>query len=126
MASQAVPKGLLDITTADVLSETQRTVAFRIVQEAVANIVRHADPATVTIAARLEAEHLVLEVTDDGRGFDPDHDIRRIDDGHLGLAAVQERAALIGGQVHLDSVQGRGTTLRLVLPAPSGNPDPDG
>ena len=108
----------LDLAAVDVLSETQRTVAFRIVQEAVANIVRHADPATVTIGARLDAEHLVLEVNDDGRGFDPDHDIRRIDDGHLGLAAVQERAALIGGQVHLDSVEGRGTTLRLVLPAP--------
>ena len=108
----------LDLAAADVLSETQRTVAFRIVQEAVANIVRHAEPATVTIAARREAGHLVLEVIDDGHGFDPDHDIRRIDDGHLGLAAVQERAALIGGQVSIDSVEGRGTTLRLVLPAP--------
>lgn len=109
----------LDVAAADVLSDTQRTVAFRIVQEAVANIIRHADPSTVTIAARREAEQLVLEVTDDGRGFDPDHDIRRIDDGHLGLAAVQERAALIGGQVHLDSVEGTGTTLRLVLPTPA-------
>jgi two-component system, NarL family, sensor histidine kinase DegS len=115
----------LDLAAVDVLSDTQRTVAFRIVQEAIANIVRHADPATVTIGARLEAEQLVLEVNDDGRGFDPEHDIRRIDDGHLGLAAVQERAALIGGQVNIDSVEGGGTTLRLILPAPSGNSDPD-
>ncbi len=64
----------------------------------------------------------MLEVNDDGRGFDPDHDVRRIDDGHLGLAAVQERAALIGGQVHLDSVEGRGTTLRLALPAAAPPP----
>jgi signal transduction histidine kinase len=113
----------LDLAAADALSDTQRTVAFRIVQEAVANIVRHAEPANVAIGARVEAEHLVLEVSDDGHGFDPDHDIRRIDDGHLGLAAVQERAALIGGQVHIDSVEGRGTTLRLVLPAPTGKPE---
>jgi signal transduction histidine kinase len=108
----------LDLAAVDVLSDTQRTVAFRIVQEAVANIVRHAEPATVTIGARLDAEHLVLEVNDDGRGFDPEHDIRRIDDGHLGLAAVQERAALIGGEVNIDSAEGGGTTLRLTLPAP--------
>jgi signal transduction histidine kinase len=113
----------LDLAAVDVLSDTQRTVAFRIVQEAVANIVRHADPATVTIGARLEAEHLVLEVNDDGRGFDPELDILRIDDGHLGLAAVQERAALIGGQVDIDSVEGGGTTLRLVLPAPPTGPE---
>jgi two-component system sensor histidine kinase DegS len=108
----------LDLAAADVLSETHRTVAFRIVQEAIANVVRHADPTSVAITARLEPEHLVLEVRDDGRGFDPERDIPRIDDGHLGLAAVQERAALAGGQVSIDSAVGRGTTLRLVLPAP--------
>ena len=116
----------LDLAAADVLSATHRTVAFRIVQEAVANIIRHAEPATVTIAARLEAEHLVLEVRDDGRGFDPERDAPRIDDGHLGLAAVQERAALVGGQVSIDSLEGRGTTLRLVMPAlpvPSAEPE---
>ena len=61
----------LDLGAADALSETHRTVAFRIVQEAIANVVRHADPTSVAIAARAEDDRIAIEVRDDGRGFDP-------------------------------------------------------
>jgi two-component system sensor histidine kinase UhpB len=101
-------------------------VAFRIVQEAVANVLRHAEPARVRITARPLANRVVLEVADDGRGFDPARERPRIDDGHLGLAAVKERAALVGGEVTIESATGRGTTLRLVLPADAGGPDQPG
>ena len=107
----------LEVADADALSETQRAVAFRIVQEAVANVWRHADPTRVGISARAQEGAVVIEVTDDGRGFDPDDPRPGVAEGHLGLAAVEERAALAGGELTIASAEGRGTTIRLVLPA---------
>lgn len=107
----------LDLTAADGLSATNRTVAFRIVQEAIANVVRHAEPTAVSIVARAQADSIVIEVVDDGRGFDARDARPRIEGGHIGVAAMTERAALAGGRVTIESAPGRGATLRLVLPA---------
>ncbi len=106
----------LDLAAADRLSETHRTLAFRIVQEAVANIVRHADPRTVTITAT-ESEGVVsIEVRDDGRGFDPEDGRPGVAEGHLGLAAAEERASLGGGRLAVASAAGAGTAVTLSLP----------
>lgn len=107
----------LDLGDADDLSETHRTLAFRIVQEAVANIVRHADPRVVTIRARHEGGDVVVEISDDGRGFEPGAARPGAAEGHLGLAAAQERAALAGGRLTVASAPGAGTTVQLTLPA---------
>jgi signal transduction histidine kinase len=107
----------LGFAAADGLSETHRTVAFRIVQEAIANVARHAEPTRVAITARGDGERVAIEVADDGRGFDPSRARPRIQGGHLGLAAMSERAALAGGELRITSVPGRGTTIRLDLPA---------
>jgi signal transduction histidine kinase len=116
----------LDVAAADGLSETHRTVAFRIVQEAIANVVRHAEPSAVAIVARSEGDRIAIEVDDDGRGFDPERARPRIEDGHLGLAAMTERAALAGGEVTVSSAPGRGTRIRLVLPAGAAGDQPGG
>lgn len=113
----------LDVAAADALSDTHRTVAFRVVQEAIANIARHAEPRAVSIAARREGARVVIEVVDDGRGFDPDHAGPRIEGGHLGLAAMRERAALAGGEATITSAPGQGTRIRLALPG--GGPADD-
>jgi two-component system NarL family sensor kinase len=107
----------LDLAAADGLSETHRTVAFRVVQEAIANVARHSEPTRVAITARRDGERIVVEVADDGRGFDPGRARPRIEGGHLGLAAMSERAALAGGELGISSIPGRGTTIRLDLPA---------
>jgi signal transduction histidine kinase len=112
----------LDLEAADGLSEAHRTVAFRVVQEAIANVVRHAEPAAVAISARADGDRIIVEVDDDGRGFDPGAARAKIESGHLGLAAMSERAALVGGEVTIDSAPGRGTSLRLVLPATGAGP----
>jgi signal transduction histidine kinase len=116
----------LHVADADGLSETHRTVAFRIVQEAIANVVRHAEPTHVAIVARAEGDRIAIEVVDDGRGFDPGSARPRIEDGHLGLAAMTERAALVGGDVTISSAPGRGTRIRLVLPAEPAGDQPGG
>ena len=113
----------VDVGAADALSETRRTVAFRIVQEAVANILRHADPTRVAIGSRIDGDVVVVEVSDDGRGFDPRDRRPRVAEGHLGLAAIEERAALAGGRLEVSSAGGRGTLVRLTLPAGDGGAD---
>jgi signal transduction histidine kinase len=111
----------LDLAAASALEGAARTVAFRIVQEAVANVARHADARRVLVRARRDGDAIAIEVSDDGRGFDPSAARPPVAAGHLGLAAVRERAALAGGRLDIDSAEGRGTTVRLVLPAPQGD-----
>jgi signal transduction histidine kinase len=107
----------VEVAEAEALSETRRTVLFRIVQEAVANATRHADASSVWVRARAEGGGLVLEVADDGRGFDPGAPRPGVAAGHLGLAAIEERARLAGGELTVTSAPGRGTTVRVALPA---------
>ena len=114
----------VDVGAADALPETARTVAFRVLQEAVANILRHSGAGRVAIAARAEGGDVVVEVRDDGRGLAPGDRRRRVAEGHLGLAAIEERAALAGGRLDVVSGEGRGTLLRLTLPAGEGAPSP--
>lgn len=112
----------VDVDAADALPETARTVAFRVLQEAVANILRHSGAARVTITARRSGADVVVEVHDDGRGLAAGDRRRRVADGHLGLAAIEERAALAGGRLDVESGAGGGTLLRLTLPAGEGDP----
>jgi signal transduction histidine kinase len=110
----------LELDAADALSEVHRTVAFRIVQEAVANIAHHADAREVAITARHEDGGVAIDISDDGRGFVPAEQRKGAAEGHLGLAAAEERASLAGGSLTVRSARGAGTTLTLRLPAGGG------
>jgi len=96
------------------LPDTTAVALFRIVQEALANIERHADASWVHLAL-LRSEHsVVLQVSDDGVGFDP-RAVERISAG-IGLRNIRERAEHLGGTLSLSSTAVQ-TTLRVVLPA---------
>jgi signal transduction histidine kinase len=84
---------------------------YRIAQEAMHNALRHGAPARVGVTLRTENHALVLEVADDGRGFDPAEPSRR-----LGLASMRERARAAGGRLDVVSTPGAGTTVRLEVP----------
>jgi len=91
---------------------------YRIVQEALANVARHADASAVAIRLAWEGVHLVLLVEDNGCGFRVPaalHDLPAA--GHFGLAGMAERASLIGGSLTVTSAPGQGTTVRIVWPA---------
>ncbi|GIW06655.1 MAG: hypothetical protein KatS3mg060_1460 [Dehalococcoidia bacterium] len=88
---------------------------YRIVQEAVNNINRHAQASEVNVAIELNGNGLRLLVEDDGVGFDP-HDPVLIGDGHFGMIGMQERAHLLGGTLHVRSTPGDGTAIELHIP----------
>lgn len=88
------------------------TVVYRVVQEALTNVARHAHASHVTVALTVEGTRLRAEVTDDGVGFDPPTGRPT----SLGLAGMTERASLVGGELEIVSVPKVGTTVRLEVP----------
>ena len=87
---------------------------YRIAQEALANVARHASARQVAIRLAWQDSRLVLEVCDDGRGFVAPRVLGRLTrQGHFGLVGMRERVELIGGQFALESAPGRGTTVSV-------------
>ncbi|MGN6513202.1 MAG: sensor histidine kinase, partial [Lysobacteraceae bacterium] len=83
---------------------------FRIAQEAMTNIQRHARAGNVVVALAADADGLLLTVRDDGRGFDPAHS------GGLGLVTMRERAQQVGGTLEIDTKPGTGSCVRARIP----------
>ena len=98
------------------------TMLFRILQEAVSNILRHASASKVSIDLRPEGDQIVLEVKDNGRGFDVERTRgEAMSRKQLGLLGMQERVSLVNGTILVDSSPGGGTTLRVFVPLPLEN-----
>jgi signal transduction histidine kinase len=87
---------------------------YRIVQEAVTNVVRHARATTIDVHVAVDDLHAVVEISDDGIGFDPT--ARTIRTRHLGLTSMRERAQAAGGTCTIRSAPGEGTTVRVEVP----------
>lgn len=87
---------------------------FRIFQEAVTNAVRHAGGSSLRVALDFGKDRVSLVVSDDGKGFDPT--ARAVRSRRLGLTSMRERAQSLGGTLTVDSVPGRGTTVRVEVP----------
>jgi signal transduction histidine kinase len=94
------------------LSDSQKIVLFRVVQESLSNVRKHSEARRVSIVLRSRRTFVDLTVSDDGCGFDP----RRIDTDRLGLAGISERVRLLGGAVEIETSPGAGTTVRATLP----------
>jgi signal transduction histidine kinase len=94
------------------LSDSQKIVLFRVVQEALSNVRKHSEAEKVSVVLRSRRTFVDLTVTDDGCGFDP----RRLGTDRLGLAGISERVRLLGGAVDIETTPGEGTTVRATLP----------
>jgi PAS domain S-box-containing protein len=97
----------------DRLPPQLETAIYRIVQEALTNITRHAQASRVHVHLECTASAIVTTIEDDGRGFDPEAAASR---GGVGLLGMRERAVLLGGSVGISSQPGRGTRLTLEIP----------
>jgi signal transduction histidine kinase len=85
---------------------------YRIVQEALTNVIKHANARTVSVVLTRKGEAVVVVIEDDGRGFDPNAD----QVGGLGLLGMRERIALVGGRLSVESAPHRGTTVAVEVP----------
>ena len=92
------------------------TTLFRVVQEALANVARHAEAKTVTIHLGHDARQLFCVIRDDGRGFDVASVFQRRGRAGLGLIGMRERLNAVGGMLQIHSEPDRGTELRVRIP----------
>ena len=95
---------------------------YRLVQEATNNAIKHAQPNRISVTVSREEANVVVVVADDGSGFVPDRAQRS-----FGLIGMEERVALVGGRLDIDSAPGRGTQVRAELPvSDQARPDAEG
>ena len=100
------------------LSPEGELAVYRIVQEALSNVLRHAGATRARVRLRRETDQLLVTVEDDGRGFDAAR-VRSGDSGGLGLFGMSERAAYLGGRVDVKSTPGAGTRVCAEIPLAS-------
>ena len=97
------------------LDQEIEIVVLRVVQEAIANTVKHAGAHTVRVTCGYEARRVRLSIADDGKGFTVDPNFRTYG-GHWGLLGMRERASQIGAKVSVQSSPGQGTEITLIVP----------
>jgi PAS domain S-box-containing protein len=97
---------------------------FRVAQEALTNVMRHAQAQHVNVKLEKINQDLHLTLRDDGRGYDVEAAYKRAWDGNsLGLVSMQERVVLAGGRMEIESMQDQGTTIHAIFPLARPNPD---
>jgi len=106
------------VTFADVekMSSTQRTTLYRIVQEALINVDKHAMAKQVEVSIRKIDDHVQLEVSDDGKSFDVGRVQARKGNKQLGLIGIREQAEMVGGELTIQSPPGQGTKIIVRMP----------
>ena len=85
---------------------------YRVAQESLTNVTRHADAKTLHVSLHHDSESLTLTVADDGRGFE----IAGVDSARYGLQGLRERAEMVGATLQVESNLQSGTTIRLIVP----------
>jgi signal transduction histidine kinase len=113
----AIQTNLVTEGTRTRLPPEYETVLFRITQEALANVAKHANASHASVKLEIQPSQIDINIQDDGRGFDLDEVLRR--DGlptGWGLLGIQERASLLGGQYEIQSGRGKGTCIHVRVP----------
>ncbi len=97
------------------IDQSSNISIYRVVQESLTNILRHAEASNVVITASAGNESLTISVRDDGKGFDPSG--AQAGDFHFGLLGMRERALLCNGDINITSRPGEGTCVKMTVPA---------
>jgi signal transduction histidine kinase len=104
---------VVDAEPIDRLPLSTEEALYRIGQEALHNVVKHANASSALIRMVREGDRVRLSVTDDGGGFEPN----AVPRGHLGLIGMRQRVDLVGGELRVESQPGHGTLIEATVPA---------
>ena len=103
------------------LNSDQRTVIYRIVQEALTNAAKHSQANLVKVSIRKIADVVHLVISDNGKSFDVDRALQAKDNKRLGIIGMRERAEMIGGSFTIESAPGQGTVVSAQIPFRNGS-----
>ncbi|MDB6017161.1 MAG: integral rane sensor signal transduction histidine kinase [Pedosphaera sp.] len=106
------------------LSEVMEENLLRIGQEALTNVIKHSSATLVTFELKFNAQSVILKITDNGRGFNPENSVGA-SEGHFGLVGIHERTKRLDGRLTITSAPGAGTVLAVEIPInhiPVGQP----
>lgn len=117
---------IIETGTPEQISTAAEVALLRTAQEAVANAARHAQARTIILTLSWLGDHVILDVADDGAGFDPISTGPRSDLSGFGLTGLRERAAAVGATLDIDSRPGAGTIVTLDLPLHAADTSPAG
>ena len=109
----------VDFTTfaeVEQLNSGQRTVIYRVVQSALANVAEHAQASRVSVSLRKVASAVQIEIADNGKSFDVERALRAKRNKRQGLLSMRERVEMVGGTLSVESAPGQGTTIRAQIP----------
>lgn len=98
------------------LAIAKRTVLFRVAQEALTNVARHAQASRVEVSIQKLPDSVCMKIKDDGKSFQVDRVLHRKGSKRLGLLGMRERLEMVGGHFGVESVQGQGTTVIAQIP----------
>jgi len=102
------------------LDSNQRTILYRVAQEALTNVARHAHAGCVEVSLRKLADNICMSIKDDGKSFDVQRVLNTRGGKRLGLLGMRERVEMVGGSFGVESKPGQGTTIRLQIPLGNG------
>lgn len=105
----------------EALDNTRRTVLYRVAQEALTNVARHAQASRVNLSLERLARGVRLQVRDDGKSFEVERALHARQTRRLGLLGMRERVEMVGGQLTIESAPGQGTTIRAQIPFGRGS-----
>jgi signal transduction histidine kinase len=102
------------------LSNLKRTMIYRVAQEALTNVTKHARASLAKVSIRIQSGGICMEISDNGKSFDVNRALGTRRRGALGILGMRERVELIGGTFAIESAQGKGTTVRVQIPLRNG------
>jgi signal transduction histidine kinase len=102
------------------LDSTRRTVLFRVVQEALTNVARHAQASRVEVSIQKLPGRIRMKIKDDGKSFQVQRVLQAKGNKHLGLLGMRERLEMIGGNFGVESAPGKGTIVQAQIPLGNG------
>lgn len=107
----------------ETLSSVKRTVLYRVVQESLTNITRHAQASRVEVSILKEGKAVCMQINDDGIAFDVEQVWQDRKSQHLGLLGMRERVEMVGGKFRIESRPGQGTSIHAQIPFVNGVKD---